>query len=62
MKELMVRDINGVILSKHSINVDGDDFVLTYDIPVFAHIGDISLIDDEETRKAKEETKQGMKI
>ncbi len=55
MKVLMVRDMNGNILLQSLIDVDGDEFIHSFTMPMIVYLKEISLLDDEETRKAKEE-------
>ena len=54
MKDLRVVYYDGSFLIVAKIDVDGVDFVQTFNVPVM-YVAGISLIDDEETRKRKEE-------
>ena len=52
-KELIIADHDGAIIFHGYLQVDGDDFGWIGNMPYF--VKTVSLFDDEETRKIKEE-------
>ncbi len=55
MKELRLTDKDGNDITLAFLKVEGEDFVVTYDLPIVLYLGSISLLDDKETRMKKME-------